>query len=83
MSASVAQAGSQDAQGLSYRDGTIDVEVARATTVVMSLIGYWKTPTATDTGLGLHPLDAFDRKVDLTNGTATCNAWGRRREFLM
>ncbi len=54
-------------------DGTISLEVANATSVVMSLTGYWKTPTATDTGLGLHPLDAPERLVDTTTGTGTCN----------
>ncbi len=54
-------------------DGTISLEVANATSVVMSLTGYWKTPTATDTGLGLHPLDAPERLVDTTTGTGTCD----------
>lgn len=54
-------------------DGTIDLEVANATNITMSVTGYWKTPTATDTGLGLHILDGPERLVDTTTGTGTCN----------
>jgi RHS repeat-associated protein len=54
-------------------DGTITIEVATATTLRLSVTGYWKLPTGTDTGLGLDLLDAPARLVDTTDATGTCN----------
>jgi RHS repeat-associated protein len=54
-------------------DGTITIETATATTLRLSVTGYWKLPTGTDTGLGLDLLDAPTRLVDTTTETGTCN----------
>jgi RHS repeat-associated protein len=56
-------------------DGTITIEAATATTLRLSVTGYWKLPSGTDTGLGLDLLDAPTRLVDTTTtpGTGTCN----------
>ncbi|MBP7630334.1 MAG: hypothetical protein KA758_07775, partial [Acidimicrobiales bacterium] len=54
-------------------DGTITIETATATTLRLSVTGYWKLPSGTDTGLGLELLDAPARLVDTTDATGTCN----------
>ncbi|MBP7631417.1 MAG: hypothetical protein KA758_13265 [Acidimicrobiales bacterium] len=56
-------------------DGTITIEAGTATTLRLSVTGYWKLPSGTDTGLGLELLDAPERLVDTTTtpGTGTCN----------
>jgi RHS repeat-associated protein len=54
-------------------DGTITIETATATTLRLSVTGYWKLPSGTDTGLGLDLLDAPTRLIDTTTETGTCN----------
>ena len=54
-------------------DGTITIEAGTATTLRLSVTGYWKLPSGTDTGLGLDLLDAPTRLIDTTTETGTCN----------
>ena len=54
-------------------DGTISIETEGSTQVTLSVSGYWKMPSSTDTGLGLHILDAPERLVDTTAGTGICD----------